>query len=306
MTEDRITIEHIREQDRRERDRTELRKQLMGWRSTLTDDTSRETARQVLDLPVTPNYAQARTVREYLIELLSTVWAQGERFDGKRALGDSDWGHELLDPLATAGLVETMVDRWDDTVIKDRPQAERLIAAAIKELGTPPPDPLDLSSDAGRHQIEQALVRAGLDESNPEARKGLVALADWFYRRGQSEMGFDSELFTRAKGIAARIKYKPTDPHCYILSAAFDHHGVFFQAEADRPDTNTGEWGHGLGGKVYLDPEMTDFAMIRIAFGVLKSYEEHEAREGFLVDGERIFGPHISPAALARVARELG
>lgn len=46
------------------------------------------------------------TVRGYLRELLSTVWSEGESFDGKRPFGNSGWELDLLVPLAKAGFVD--------------------------------------------------------------------------------------------------------------------------------------------------------------------------------------------------------
>ena len=36
------------------------------------------------------------TIREYLRELLLTLWREGEGFSGKRPFGDSGWGNELF------------------------------------------------------------------------------------------------------------------------------------------------------------------------------------------------------------------
>jgi len=76
----------------------------------------------------------------------------------------------------------------------------------------------------------------------------------------------------------------------------------YYQIECERPDTFTGEVGIGRGGKAYLSPEMTEGELVQIAWGLFQGYVLHEAREGFQWRGRRVFGPHISTAALWDVA----
>lgn len=80
---------------------------------------------------------------------------------------------------------------------------------------------------------------------------------------------------------------------------------VYMQIECERPDTYTGVMGVGRGGKSYLSPWMTDSEVVRRALGLLLSYVEHEAREGFTYKGRRIFGPHLDVEALWEVADRL-
>ena len=75
-----------------------------------------------LDIPLSGNDAAAKTVREYLSILLSTLWEQGDRFDSKRPFGNSGWKYDLIYPLIEAGRVETINE------------AERVIAEAIVEM----------------------------------------------------------------------------------------------------------------------------------------------------------------------------
>lgn len=96
--------------------------------------------RQVLDLPLGDNDANAKTVREYLIELLAGVWRDGEGFSGKRPFGNSSWEYDLYTPLARAGLIEATFDEdgyIDDFVGSARDKADELIATAIRALGEP-------------------------------------------------------------------------------------------------------------------------------------------------------------------------
>lgn len=92
------------------------------------------TARQVLNLPLPPNDAEAATIRDYLIALLALVWTDRECFNGKRPFGNSGWQYELYPALITAGLVAGQLD--EDGYVKevDRQAADALIGAAIREL----------------------------------------------------------------------------------------------------------------------------------------------------------------------------
>lgn len=79
----------------------------------------------------------------------------------------------------------------------------------------------------------------------------------------------------------------------------------YLQIRHWRPDTNTGKLGWGYGGKAYLSEHMIDEEIVRTAFGLLRAYWEHEAREAFLWHGRRVFGPHISLDALWDAADHL-
>ncbi len=89
------------------------------------------------------------------------------------------------------------------------------------------------------------------------------------------------------------------------LHVGTDAERYFLQIWCERVDTITKEVGLGKGGKAYLSPFMTDSEIIQIAFGLYKSYWEHEARETFIWRERRPFGPHISTEALWEVARRV-
>ena len=46
------------------------------------------------------------TVRQYLRELLSTLWEKGESFDGKRPFGNSGWEYDIYIALAKAKFIK--------------------------------------------------------------------------------------------------------------------------------------------------------------------------------------------------------
>lgn len=89
----------------------------------------------VLDLPMGENDARARTIREYLIALLSALWDEQEGFSGKRPFGNSGWDCDLLVPLIRGGLIDGRLD--EDGYIEeiDDNGGEHLIAMAIEALG---------------------------------------------------------------------------------------------------------------------------------------------------------------------------
>lgn len=109
--------------------------------------------------------------------------------------------------------------------------------------------------------------------------------------------------FDRIHQLVQRIelRWRPD----YYLETGEDDHGVFVQVCKHRPDANTGEVAVGRGGKRYLRPDQTDGQIVRVVFGALLAYEEHEWREAFHFDGHRIFGPHIRLDALVQIADQV-
>lgn len=93
------------------------------------------TPQQVLDLELGQNDAGARTVRDYLVRLLSDVWKYGESFNGKRPFGNSSWEYDLYEPLIKAGYVPGTLDADGYVDTFDQPAADALVAEAIKSLG---------------------------------------------------------------------------------------------------------------------------------------------------------------------------
>jgi len=93
------------------------------------------TPQQILDLDLEPNDAGAATVRDYLIELLRLVWEHEQGFSGKRPFGNSGWQHDLYVPMAEQGWIASHSNQWDELVIDEPREADRLIDLAIQELG---------------------------------------------------------------------------------------------------------------------------------------------------------------------------
>jgi hypothetical protein len=88
----------------------------------------------VLNLPMGDNDADARTVREYLMKLLLTVWDEKEGFSGKRPFGNSSWEVELYRALIFGGAIEGRVDADGDVDGYDDDRADAVIRRAIKDI----------------------------------------------------------------------------------------------------------------------------------------------------------------------------
>jgi hypothetical protein len=90
--------------------------------------------RDILQLPMQRNDANAATIKDYLKALLATLMREGEGFSGKRPFGNSGWDYDLFLPLLKAGIVKGKLD--EDGYIEDinQAEAEGLILSAIEAL----------------------------------------------------------------------------------------------------------------------------------------------------------------------------
>lgn len=68
------------------------------------------------------DFEQDYTIREYLKDLLLTLWQQKERFNSKRPFGNSGWEYDLYKPLIKAGLIEGKLD--NNGYVEDVNEAE--------------------------------------------------------------------------------------------------------------------------------------------------------------------------------------
>lgn len=91
----------------------------------------------ILDVPMGDNDADAGTIRDYLIKLLSTLWEEQDGFSGKQPFGNSDWTGELEVALIRAGLVRGTIDEDGYLEDVDSERAAELIESAIRALGMP-------------------------------------------------------------------------------------------------------------------------------------------------------------------------
>ncbi len=92
---------------------------------------------RILSCPVGENEANAGTVREYFVNILTKMWTDPET-DGKRPFGDSNWQNDIYTALGREGIIECHFDEDGDLDGVD-PGADRVILEAIQSLrGTPP------------------------------------------------------------------------------------------------------------------------------------------------------------------------
>ncbi len=67
--------------------------------------------RHVLELEFeSMDFNKPITIREYLEELLKTLWREGEGFSGKRPFGNSGWQYDMYSVLKKKGLIREKLD----------------------------------------------------------------------------------------------------------------------------------------------------------------------------------------------------
>jgi len=57
------------------------------------------------------------TVKGYLVNLLRSLWAEGEGFSGKRPFGNSGWEYDLYSALVSGGAIKGSLD--DEGYLQD-------------------------------------------------------------------------------------------------------------------------------------------------------------------------------------------
>lgn len=77
---------------------------------------------ECLNIKLSDNDSGKNTVKEYLLELLLTLWKKEESFSGKRPFGNSGWIYDLIIPVS------------EHFNISDT-EADKLISSTIEYLG---------------------------------------------------------------------------------------------------------------------------------------------------------------------------
>lgn len=70
--------------------------------------------RSALDVRFDSDAGDNLSVREYLRELLLTLWREQSSFSGKRPFGNSGWKYDLFIPLGKAGYIKAKKIEYDD------------------------------------------------------------------------------------------------------------------------------------------------------------------------------------------------
>jgi hypothetical protein len=74
------------------------------------------------------------SIRQYLKELLKTLWQEGEEFSGKRPFGNSSWQSEIYEALARKGLITSQLDKEGFLTNFDEQAADQLVLKLIEAL----------------------------------------------------------------------------------------------------------------------------------------------------------------------------
>ncbi len=92
--------------------------------------------KDILNLPMVGEW-RGQSIRDYLCDLLDTIWDEGEAFSGKRPFGNSGWEHDLYAALAAKGYIDAeKLDSDDEFNYNDDSisKANKLIFKAIEEM----------------------------------------------------------------------------------------------------------------------------------------------------------------------------
>jgi hypothetical protein len=97
-------------------------------------------------------------------------------------------------------------------------------------------------------------------------------------------------LAERVRVILSAIRYKDWNVRMH-----FEHNIYYLQVHFVAKDTQTNkEDSLQSGRKWLLSPHMTDSEIVQTAYLAVKTAEEHEILENFLLDGQPIFCPHMN------------
>lgn len=114
---------------------------------------------------------------------------------------------------------------------------------------------------------------------------------------------FDATDGEQVAAVVDRITYR--DGYDFLVHEALGDGDLVIGVEllVQRPDAITGEMGAGYGGIRWLSRFASKSDVVRMVFGAILAYEEHEAREFFRYRGAQVFGPHGDVEALVEAAQ---
>jgi hypothetical protein len=106
---------------------------------TMTD-AAQMTGTQALEIRFeSRDLGRVLTIRDYMKELLATLFREGEGFSGKRPFGNSGWEYDVIEPLVRAGAVRgTFYEAEEGEAPElegyDHRDFERVVAEMIQAL----------------------------------------------------------------------------------------------------------------------------------------------------------------------------
>ena len=75
------------------------------------------------------------SIREYFIDLLTTLWEEEDGFSGKRPSGNSGWKYEVYTCLVKHEIVKGRLGEDGYLEEIDEPKAKKVVLEMIKMLG---------------------------------------------------------------------------------------------------------------------------------------------------------------------------
>ncbi len=74
------------------------------------------------------------TIKQFLQELLCTLWDEKDQFSGKAPFGNSSWEYEIYKVLVERGIVKGTIDEYGDIEEFDTTIADSIINDIIVEV----------------------------------------------------------------------------------------------------------------------------------------------------------------------------
>lgn len=100
-----------------------------------SDDISEEVVLSVLNCVIDrSDVGYLCTIREYMVELLMTLWEKEDGFSGKKPFGNGGWKYDVYLALVRSGLVDGKLDADGFFEDVDEKRADELILAAIWKM----------------------------------------------------------------------------------------------------------------------------------------------------------------------------
>jgi len=87
-----------------------------------------------MNIPMSENDADAKTIGEYFKKLLITLWRDGEGFSGKRPFGNSGWEYDVYAALIAAGIPIGSLDEDGYVDNVDCAKADDCVIEAIESI----------------------------------------------------------------------------------------------------------------------------------------------------------------------------
>lgn len=92
-----------------------------------------KTTADALQVELTLPDGRTMTIKRYFLELLASLWNDGEGFSSKRPLGDGDWRGTLYCELAQNGFINCKFDDDDGGLVDVDPGAHDYVESLIFE-----------------------------------------------------------------------------------------------------------------------------------------------------------------------------